>query len=190
MGGKIKYPRALAIAAVQPITRALASVCEKLIVAGSLRRRKDMVGDAEILYVPKFEDRPDPCDLLGNLVETNLADEVIDDFLAQGVLARRAKQDGSFMWGGQNKMAVHVATGIPIDLFECRPGNWWTLLVCRTGSKENNERICNAAIAKGMKWNPYIGFVDRATDKLLHAPRSEQDVFARVGLPWLEPWER
>lgn len=187
---KTKYPREMAIAAAKPLCAALIPVTEKLVVAGSLRRRKAEVGDAEILFIPKIEPRPDPQDLLGNLIPTNLAVLVIEEFIRTGKLTKRRKEDGGTMWGEQNKLAVDVATGIPIDFFQCNRENWWTLLVCRTGSKENNERICNAAMAKKLRWNPYAGFLDRLTGQMLHIPRSEQDVFARVGLPYLEPWQR
>lgn len=187
---KTKYPRELAIAAAAPICAALKPVTEKLIVAGSLRRRKAEVGDVEILFIPKIEPRPDPYDLLGNPVPTNLAVEVIERLVKDGVLAKRPKENGTFTWGEQNKLAFDVITGIPIDFFQCNKANWWTLLVCRTGSKENNEAICNAAIARGLRWNPYQGFEDRTTGQLLHVPQSEQDVYARVGLPYPEPWQR
>ena len=187
---KTKYPRAVAIAAAKPIVEALKPVTEKLIVAGSLRRNQPEVGDAEILFIPKFEPRPDPSDLLGNLIPTNLAAAVIDELVRSGVLAKRPKENGSCTWGEQNNLAVDVATGVPIDFFQCNKVNWWTLLVCQTGSKENNERICNAAMARKLKWNPYAGFRDRLVGSLIHVPQSEQDVFARVGLPYLEPWQR
>ncbi len=187
---KTRYPRADVIRAIKPICEALADVTEKLIVAGSLRRMKEDVGDAEILFIPRIADRPDPDDLLGNLVATDLARLVINGFIKKGVLAKRKKENGTHTWGAQNMLAVHVATGIPVDFFQCNRANWWTLLVCRTGSKENNERICNAAIEKRLRWNPYQGFEDRMTGELIHVPRSEQDVFERVGLPFLEPRDR
>lgn len=187
---KTKFSFADAVAAAKVFTDALKPVAEKLIVAGSLRRRKEEVGDVEILYIPKIEPRPDPDDLLGNLVPTNLVDEVLAQFLKSGVLEKRKNVNGSEMWGESNKLARHVASGIPIDFFACNRANWWTLLVCRTGSKENNERICNAAIERGLKWNPYRGFEDRYTSELIHTPQSEQDVFARVGLEYVEPWQR
>lgn len=189
---KTKFPRALAMEVAAELCRDMKppGMTDRLIVAGSLRRRKDEVGDVEILYIPRIEPRPDPQDLLGNMIPTNLVDVYLQRLIERKVIEKRLNSNGAVMWGESNKLARHVATGVPVDFFSCNRANWWTLLVCRTGSKENNERICNAAIERGLKWNPYLGFEDRYTSELLHVPQSEQDVFNRVGLTYIEPWER
>lgn len=188
---KRRYPRDQAIAVARELCDNLKPVVVEMVVAGSLRRRKDSVGDVEILFIPKFETRADPADMFGRELEVDLAAEQIEALLAAGILSKRPKCDGTFTWGAENKLAMHVASGIPVDLFSAQRANWANLVVCRTGSKESNERICNAAIARGWKWQPYgAGFQDRQTGKLIRTTRSERDVFAAVGLPYLEPWER
>jgi len=190
MGDKPKIPRADALAVAKELCDLLKPATDKLIVAGSLRRRKPEVGDVEICYLGRIEPRPDPLDLLGQVIPTNLADELLGKLLAAGVLAKRPNVNGHFAWGEQNKLALHVASGIPVDFFQTRPAGWWSLVACRTGSAEHNTKVCNAAIARGLRWNPYAGFEDRTSGQMIHIPRSEPDVFARVGLPYLEPWQR
>ena len=51
--GKVTFPRAVAIQVARELCEALKPHCERLIVAGSLRRGKQEVGDVEILYIPK-----------------------------------------------------------------------------------------------------------------------------------------
>jgi DNA polymerase/3'-5' exonuclease PolX len=185
-----RFPRAAALAAAKEIASALQPFCAKLIVAGSLRRRKQDVGDIEVVFIPKFVTVPDPNDLLRNPVTCDAAEIQVNTWVAEGKLTKRPKKDGSLTWGAQIKLAVHVSSGIPVDLFAGNPANWWCLLVCRTGSAESNLKICNAAIAKGWKWNPYgAGFSDRY-GRLVHRAASERDVFEAVGLPYKEPWER
>ncbi len=185
-----RFPRAAALAAAKEIASALQPFCAKLIVAGSLRRRKQDVGDIEVVFIPNTVTLPDPEDLLRTPKEFCAADLQINAMVAAGVLAKRPKKDGSLTWGAQIKLAVQVASGIPVDLFAGNPANWWCLLMCRTGSAESNLKICNAAIAKGWKWNPYgAGFSDRS-GRLVHRAASERDVFEAVGLPYKEPWER
>ncbi len=191
MSTKIKYARAAALEVARELCKRLEAVTQLLIVAGSLRRRKEAVGDVEILYIPEFADAPDPADLFGKTMTVNLADRVISDMLAQGVLMKRLNTNYRTMWGEENKLAVHFASGIPVDLFQARPANWWNLLVCRTGSKESNQAVCNAAIAKGWQWQPYgAGFEDRHTGQQVYRCDSERDVFNAVGLVYKEPWER
>ncbi len=192
MSSKIKHPRALALEVAKELMAALRPLCEpeRFIFAGSLRRLKPEVGDIEVVYVPRIEPRPDKSDLLQPLIHTNLVNEQLDGWLEAGVITKRVGERGGTAWGASNKLAVHVAAGIGLDFFQANKRNFWTLLVCRTGSAENNTRICNAAIARGQQWDPYKGFLDRSTKELLFVPGSEQALFQYVGLPYLEPKER
>jgi len=97
---KPQYPRAIAISAAKEICDALKPVTSRLVVAGSLRRRRLQVGDVEILYVP-----------------TTDTDAIIDDFLAREILIKRPNKRGHFAWGPKNKLAIHKSTGVPVDLF-------------------------------------------------------------------------
>ena len=151
-----------------------------------MRRRKQEVGDVEILYIPMFVAEPDG---FFDRRTVNLADRALDKLLADGVIEKRKNALGSEIWGGRNKLARHIATGVPVDLFAARFENWWNYLVCRTGSAENNVRICMAAQTRGWKWTPYsAGFTDDR-GSLVQVSR-EAEVFHLVGLPYLEPWQR
>lgn len=186
---KTKFPRADALAVAKELCDALKPVTARLIVAGSLRRRKAEVGDVEILFVPQINTVPDG---LFDTKVISLADAELEKLLMLGVLARRKNVNGSQMWGAKNKLAVHVASGIPVDLFASTEESWFNYLVCRTGPGESNIAICNAAIARGWKWNNYgAGFsrqIGLTTEQ--HVVTSEREVFEFVGLPFKEPWER
>jgi DNA polymerase/3'-5' exonuclease PolX len=186
---KTKFPRAEALAAAKELCDAMKPITERLIVAGSLRRRKAEVGDVEILYIPKFEDRPNTQDFFAGPVKTNLVDEWLVAFLAGGIVAKRLNTLDSEMWGPKNKLAVHRVSGIPIDFFSATEANWFNYLVCRTGGAESNTAIASAAQRKGWKWNPYgAGFTDERGG--IVPVTSERDVFDFAGLKYLEPWER
>jgi DNA polymerase/3'-5' exonuclease PolX len=121
---------------------------------------------------------------------TNLVDVILNEWLRAGVISKRVGPRGGTAWGDSNKLALHTASGIGIDFFQANRKNWFTLLVCRTGSAASNERICNAAIARGERWDPYAGFRDRLTGDLLFVPGSERAVFEHVRLEYQEPWDR
>lgn len=193
----MKYPRALALEVTKEIVEALRPHCDRLIVAGSLRRRKEEVGDIEILYISHFSESADPIDLFGGTIRVNQTEEMIRQLCAdRGIIKPRRNVCGSEMWGPWNKLGTHIKTGIPIDLFATTHRAWFNYLVCRTGSKENNMRIASAAQAKGWAWKPYSsGFVRTkplyaGDQEKTHTVHSEEDVFKFVGLPYLEPWER
>jgi DNA polymerase/3'-5' exonuclease PolX len=183
---KPKFPRAQAIEVAKELCDLLRPCCERLVVAGSLRRRKTMVGDIEILFVPLLDHEPD------GLFETKLVSRVdteLDKLLRAGALTKRLNVNGSATWGEKNKLAVHYSTGIPVDFFGTSMAAWYNYLVCRTGPADSNTRIATAALAKGWKWNPYgEGFSNGRGEQW--PVDSEQAVFRFVGLKYLEPWER
>jgi len=189
--GKRKFPWADARAVAAEICRELKPHCvpERLIVAGSLRRRKPMVGDVEVLYIPKMVPgiRTDmfAAPALADCVEARL-EYLIE---ARRTIARRPNRLGNETWGDKNKLSVHLASGIPVDFFATTAPNWFNYLVCRTGPAELNIRISEAAQAKGWKWHPYkSGFTDREGNVI--PVTSEREVFEFVNLKYLEPWER
>lgn len=186
MSDKRKFPHAAALAVAEELQAMLAPACHRIAIAGSLRRLKPEVGDIELLFVPRHSERPD------GLFDTKTVDvcgEVVENLVRQGVLAMRPNVNGSFTWGERNKLAVHVPTGIPVDLFGTSEANWWVSLVIRTGSKETNLALTTGANKQnaslmaygcGVKWSD--GSVTPAT--------SEQHVFEMCRVPYKEPPQR
>jgi len=190
MSDKQRYPLADARAVAAELIAALqyapcGPCCERIEIAGSIRRQKPTVGDVELLFIPRFEQRQVPPNLFPTL--TDLAALKFDELIRTGILAKRLNKNGGTAWGAQNKLAVHVASGIPVDLFTATDANWFNYLVCRTGGAENNRQIAMAAQARGWKWNPYgtgferVGYFER------HVVKAERDVFDFAGLPYLTP---
>ena len=184
--------REAAMAVARELTAELKDACEpeRFRFAGSLRRLSESVGDIEMVYVPRIETRPDPEDLLGNPIPVNLVNIILDRWLKEGRMTRRVGPEGGTAWGEKNKLAVHTASGIGLDLFATDEKCFFSLLVCRTGPKEFNTRVCVRAIELFEKWNPYRGFEDRMTGALRFQPRSEEELFAHLGWEYLEPHKR
>jgi DNA polymerase/3'-5' exonuclease PolX len=188
---KTKYPWPEAAGVAAEITGAMEALCGAgyLCAAGSVRRRKALVGDIEILYVPVIGSRRLPDEMFGTPV--NAVDDWLDQMARQKMLVPRLNSLGRKTWGGRIKLATHVPTGIPVDFFEATKANWWNYLVCRTGPKESNVAICKAALARGWQWHPYSpGFASKDGPVELHAMKSEAEVFEFVGLKALPPEER
>lgn len=192
MNEKPRWPHADGLRVADELCAALQPVCERITVAGSLRRQKPTVGDVEILYIRMTEIRPDPDDMFATIT-VNLADEVIAELERTGVLERRRNVNGSEMFGPKNKLMRHRASGMPVDLFAATPENWWNYLVCRTGPAESNTRIATAAQHRGWKWHPYGTGFSRENDegeREEFTVTCEEDVFRFVGMPFAEPWDR
>jgi len=127
--------------------------------AGSVRRRKETVGDVDIL-VAASEAEPAIrafCDLA----------EVAE------VLAR-----------GPTKAAIRLRIGLQVDLRVLPPESFGAALHYFTGSKVHNIAVRTRAVHRGVKLSEY-GVFDREGRRL--GGEREEDVFAAVGLPWIPP---
>lgn len=193
---KRKFPRAAALTVVRELLVELQPACEKVVVAGSLRRRKQQVGDIEFVYVPRMVKMADPEDFFGKQITVNAVDVLLAKWIAEGTIGRRLNAKGSTMWGEQNKFAVHCASEIPLDFFASDHSRFFNMLVCRTGGAATNVAICEGAQDRGWKWNPYgEGFTRKPSSAGpdyhdVATVRSEQEAFQMAGLAYLEPWER
>jgi DNA polymerase (family 10) len=190
---KSRFLHSVALAVGKELIARMRPHCQRIIIAGSLRRRKETVGDVEIVYVPSLDPRPVVKeDMFSEPAFLPSTDAVIESMLADCTLTKRPNAKGGFAWGEKNKLAIHCASGIPVDLFATTDEAWWNYLVCRTGGSETNVAICTAAIRKGWKWNPYgEGFSEpQGFGRKVHPVASERAVFEMVGLPYREPWER
>jgi DNA polymerase/3'-5' exonuclease PolX len=203
LSDKPKFPAKIARAVGEKIVEALKPVCARIEIAGSLRRGKDLVGDVEIVYVPKFTEVKNPLSLFGDMMRVSAADLIIQELIERGSLSKRPKPTSVgattgevFTWGEWIKLAVAVKTGVPIDLFATTNEDWFNTLVCRTGSKETNAAICKAAQARGWQWHPSPsngGFLEVLPDGgrgRLKRVGSEREVFEFAGLNFLPPEQR
>jgi len=186
MSDRPKIPRAAALKVADEIVARLTPCCERIAIAGSLRRGKSEVGDVEILYIPKMSERADG---LFDRRIISVASEVIDGLLTSGYFSKRPSKTGVFSWGEANKLAIHTASGIPVDLFATDAPRWWVSLVIRTGSKDTNLALTTGANRKGATLMAY-GHGVKWSDGTVTAATSEQHVFEMCGVPYKEPKDR
>ena len=170
----MELTRARAIA--EELKSQLEPACERIEIAGSIRRQKPFVGDIELLCVPKIDNGAD------------CLDQAIKLFMQFGVLSMRLNKRGSRAYGPKNKLLVHLPSGMGLDIFSTDEKCWPVALVARTGGKVTNQRIAMAAIKKGWHLQAYgAGFSTPEGDIVC---KSEKEVFELVGLPYKDPWER
>lgn len=126
--------------------------------AGSFRRKKETVGDVDILIV---SDKPK---------------KVMDFFVAMPQVEK--------VWGkGLKKSSVRTKEGFDIDLRVVSEESYGSALQYFTGSKEHNVATRKIAIQKGLKLNEYGVF---KKNKRI-AGRTEDEVYKKIGLKWIPP---
>ncbi|MGM0348220.1 MULTISPECIES: DNA polymerase/3'-5' exonuclease PolX [Streptomyces] len=157
-----RVPLALALDTAEGIVGALEEVtgCRRCAYAGSLRRMRETVGDLDILVAAR---KSGP--FMAALCELPGTAEVI---------AR-----------GTKKTSVRTGKGLQVDLRVLPPESWGAGLQYFTGSKAHNIRTRTIAVHRGLKLSEY-GVFDAESGESL-ASRTEEEVYARLGLPWIVP---
>ena len=158
--------------------------CDRVTIAGSIRRGEGRVGDIEILAIPNTG----LTDLFGNQVPGDSAlDHRCHQLVAQGYLALRPNVNGGTTFGPKNKLLVHVESGIPVDIFTADRENWGMALLVRTGP----ANFCKAVMARflylGMAGHAYGGVTRGGVD--VPCP-DEETVFRILDWPYLSPERR
>ena len=161
--------------------------CDRVQVAGSIRRKRSYVKDIELLCVSKVWSSQD---LFGGLATNGYElDLKLDELVVDGsVLKKRPNKAGRYTYGEQNKLLTHVPSGIPVDIFSVPPANWGMALVVRTGPKDFNIRMMARFKELGMRGHAYGGVTDQEGTEL-RCP-DEETVFRLLGWTWIPPEER
>ncbi len=133
--------------------------------AGSLRRFKEVIGDIDLLASSK---KPAA---------------VIEFFTSQpGIIKITAK--------GETKASVILEGGIQSDLRVVSDKEFPFARMYFTGGKEHNIVMRQRAIQRGLRLNEYGLFKSKEETrdpKLLVPCKSEEEIFAKLDLPYIEP---
>jgi DNA polymerase (family 10) len=126
--------------------------------AGSLRRMKETVGDADLLVMADADSR---------VMQRFTGYDEVKQILASG----------------PTRGTVILKNGLQVDLRVVAPESYGAALVYFTGSKAHNIAIRRIAQDRGLKINEYGVF---KSGKCI-AGDTEESVYAAIGLPWIPP---
>ncbi len=169
------YEKAVSIA--NDIFDKLKFYCDRIEIAGSIRRKRKFCHDIDLVCIPSN----------------------------QGQFIYQLQQLGKVKVGGQKLIRVDLNEhpGFPLDIYIATPETWATLLLIRTGSKEHNIRLCKLAQQKGMKLHAdgsglfrLGGMVatgdaaDGDREEIRIAGDTEESIFQALGIPYLPPEKR
>jgi DNA polymerase (family 10) len=157
---RVVLSRALAVG--EPLIAALRDhpAAERVELAGSARRWTDSVKDLDVIATAH-----DP------------------EALARGAAELPTVAAASGVGAAGAKLTTY--TGMKIDLRIVAPEQFGNLLQHFTGSKQHNEALRKAAVRRGLHVSEY-GILDDADGQTLRCA-SEADVYARLGLDYIEP---
>lgn len=183
MSAGVRVPLAQAECVAAAIVEALRPACERIEVAGSIRRRKPEVGDVELVAVPRLVDGP-RADLFAPppmVSALNGALRILED---DGRLIAHPTKPAD---GERYKKRVAARSGLQIDLFlVLPPAEWGPIFAIRTGPADYSAAAVSELRRRGMRCEG--GTIWRGNE-LLPCPE-ESDFFAAVGWPLRPPRER
>jgi len=127
-------------------------------IAGSYRRRRETVGDIDILAA---------CGPRSPIIQSFIDYEDVAEVLSRG----------------RKRSTVILRNGLQVDLRVVPEASYGAALYYFTGSKAHNIAVRTIGLKKGLKINEYGVF--RGERRV--AGRTEEEVFAQVGIPFIEP---
>jgi DNA polymerase (family 10) len=157
-GGRVPYH--VARKTVDPVLEKLRALGFTVESAGSMRRWKESIGDAD--FVVAHTD---------HALVTRAFLESVDH--------------SEVIVSGDTKTSVRTVDGFQLDLRVVEPASFGAALVYFTGSKNHNIRLRGLALSKGLSLNEY-GFT-RESDGVLEKCATEAEVYERLGLPFIPP---
>jgi len=170
----MNLPRALALG--RQIREQLAPFCERIEIAGSIRRARPVVNDLDLVLLPK------PGQLHAIKARCRQRCAVVSDG-EQNAIFRLQLSDLT-----QFQLDLFFARPAARDLLQSVPGNFGSLLLCRTGSKEHNIFLVEHAKRLGLAWSPYRGVLD--ADGYVLASETEEEIFRALDLAFIPPEQR
>ncbi len=130
----------------------------RVVVAGSFRRRRDTVGDLDLLVTAK-----DAASVGDKLVRYENVSEVLAH--------------------GPTRTAIVLRSGLQVDIRAVPEESYGAALIYFTGSKAHNIALRGLANERGWKLNEYGLF----SGKRRIAGATEEDVYGKLGLAFIEP---
>ncbi|MGM0413931.1 MAG: DNA polymerase/3'-5' exonuclease PolX [Bacillota bacterium] len=136
---------------------------KKMTFAGSLRRRKELIKDIDIIFVPADDKLEELKEYIKNYSEVEKVESA-----------------------GDTKITLQLENGIKVDFRLLEAESFPFARQHFTGSKEHNVVIRRLAKEAGYISNEY-GLFDRETDEKVTGINSEADIYEFLGLSYIIP---
>jgi DNA polymerase/3'-5' exonuclease PolX len=167
---------------------ALSHVCEKAVIAGSLRRCSRKISDVEFVVLPKATET-----LFGDTERTTVAlDILLNDWIEKKHIAWPDKNKSN---GLKYKKLYSSPVGLNIDIFIANEINFGNIMAIRTGNSDFSKLLVTKRSEGGLMPN-HFKHVDghlyefKSAMNVLIPCRTEEAFFEALGVPFTDPEER
>ena len=199
-----RYTLAEADRIAASIVECLEPYCQRVCVAGSIRRRAETIGDVALVVIAAgrqqvvglFEDLA----LTPSVPPVDCLDEALSSLLEHGQVQKRRDQKGRTFWGSSDKRILWrygaaSTDWIGLDVFGATDPTWGVKLALRTGPWQFAKRLVTYAgggrdgvlpgqleYKDGGLWR-----FDRGARRSFVPTPDEATFFRELGLPYLPP---
>jgi len=162
---KLQEAEALAFKILQVIE----PCCERVSIAGSVRRRRPEPNDIDIVLIPK--------PFMWTQIEMRMRAEL-------GAMRGIA---------GTQLIRIYIPFAnvperhVQVDFYAATEQTWGTILLIRTGSTDHNIRLCTHAKALDMMLSASRGVIEKGK---VVASKTEEEIFKALILPYVAPGDR
>jgi DNA polymerase/3'-5' exonuclease PolX len=175
---KMAYADALALA--EHLQGLLAPACERILIAGSIRRRKREIGDIELVAQPKLEP---VLDMFGDATSYR---SLLDDRLTL------LPTEGYTKNGDKYKQFIYE--GETVDLFIATQETWGAVATIRTGSADFTHWLVTSrrnggGCPSGLKIRDARVCYENVSGPAFDTD-TEEKFFAVLEQPWIDPVQR
>lgn len=163
---KSRLPHAVALEAAEMVLSEIRDLCERIEIAGSIRRKTADSKDCDIVAVPKDYD----------------------------ALLQKFSRLGTLQNSGPCKASLRLSDpGIDVDLWFLSEWYFGAALLYATGSKDHNISLRRLALKGGYVMNEKGVFNVSCTEQNAStqlAGSTEEEIYDFFSLPWQDPWNR
>lgn len=139
--------------------------CERIAIAGSIRRKRPQVKDIDLVLIPS------------NISALGIT------LLRHGEILNKKRLDS------KTRIIKYRFHGIPVEIYIANAHTWPMLLLVRTGSASHNQMLAMRARAMGLRFKANgEGILDGEGRRV--SGETEESIFEALGLEWVPPGER
>lgn len=190
-----RRPFAYAMRQAELVVAMLGEGCERIEIAGSLRRGAQTVKDIEIVCVPRFQ--PDlfggvGFDLLNETIRRRVREKRLQWRRTRGGFGAPEPDVDGRKYYPLGTMPVGHDEPIAIDVFCVRPpAQWGAIFAIRTGPAEYAQRLVTSAKLRGLKCEDgRLVSTELMSEGVERATPEERDFITACGLPFVSPNHR
>jgi len=139
--------------------------CERIAVAGSIRRKRPQVKDIDLVIIT------------GSLSGLGIT------LLRYGEILTKRRLDST------TRIIKYRFRGVLVEIYMANPQTWPMLLLVRTGSVSHNQMLAMRARSRGLKFKANGDGILDADGRRISAD-TEESIFEALGMKYVPPEER